>query len=250
METHPSADVFDAISFDPQLFVLESIAPERIVVINLDRRPDRWDALLAAWHPDLASRFLRFSATDGRRLSGDRVDAYAAARKLPKERAAAEIACRDSWRRAVIQNGPGLYFEDDARPCAPWSLGRPPADAEIVLLGGELWSKAREPGWVHAGAGLNGTHALWIRTPQAAHRLTASWDESSNPNMPADFVWRSALEVCQAVLAVPQIVCQANLGTDVQIGRIIPSHGPSLVDPWCSLASPVRPSRQSTSPQG
>lgn len=234
------------ISVDPHHFILTTIAPERIVVINLDRRPDRWNAFLAAWQPNLASRCLRFPATDGQNLSGERVDAYAAARRFPAERAAAEIACRDSWYRAVTEHGPGLYFEDDARPCAPWSFGPPPNDAEIVLLGGHLWAKASEPGWASTGNGLNGSHALWIRTQRAADALVASWNISSNPTMPVDYVWGSALKSCHAVVAVPQIVCQADLGTDVQIGRTFPRHGPPLTHPWCSLQAGERSGPDST----
>ena len=235
LNEHPAG-----ISVDPQLFILDTIAPERIVVINLDRRPDRWEALLAAWQPELSNRFVRFSATDGNDLTGSLVDTYATTRRFPTERAAAEIACRDSWLRAVTEHGPGLYFEDDARPCAPWSFGSPPVAAEIVLLGGELWNKTSDPGWVSVERGLNGSHSIWIRSQQAADALLAAWSSPRNRFTPVDYAWRSALGETGAVVAVPQILCQANLGTDVQIGRVFPAHEPPLIDPWCSLF-PRRP---------
>ncbi len=224
------------ISVDPQVFVLELAAPEKIVVINLDRRPERWQAMLDTWQPELAGRFVRFSATDGQLLPEPLVRRYAERRKVPFERAAGELGCRESWFRAVSEHGPGLYFEDDARPCAPWAFGPPPDSPEIVLLGGDLWTKAPEPGWLPPGKGLNGTHATWIRTQRAADELMAVWHADAYRKGPVDFAWTRVLSKVDTVVAVPQIVCQADTGTDVQIGRRRDRNQLALMQPWCSLA--------------
>ncbi len=234
--TEPDA----GISVDPQIFILETIAPDRIVIINLDRRPDRWEAMNAAWHPDLAGRFVRFPATDGKSVPHDQIESYAATRNIPPERAAGELGCRDSWLRALTAFGPALYLEDDALPCAPWSFGPPPGDAEIVLLGGELWRKTTTPGWSPIETGANGTHALWIRTQRAADQLLAAWQSKRGPAGPIDLLWRSVLPRCNAVVAVPQLICQANLDTDVQHGRVFHRNEPLLTKPWCSLTSNSR----------
>lgn len=230
----------DAVSTDPSTFILDVVRPPIVVVINLDRRPERWRTVQAAWHPDLASRFVRFSATDGREMPADRVTVYMERRRVSIDRAAGELGCLDSWIRAVSEHGAGLYLEDDACPCAPWACGPPPDDAEIVLLGGQLWEPTSEPGWISAGKGVNGTQAVWIRTQRAADELLASWQPHNEATGPVDFVWRSALSTCRTVLAVPQIVCQIDLDTDVQIGRVFGPWETTLVQPWCSLKDPPR----------
>ena len=236
-------DELDGISVDPAAFILGVVAPESIVVINLDRRPDRWDALLEAWPTSITERFVRVAAIDGQDLPRERVEEYLQSRQahsIPFERAAGELGCRDSWIRAVSEYGPGLYFEDDARSCAAWSFGRPPNSAEIVLLGGELWSRTDKPGWFAIDRGTNGTHAIWIRTQRAADLLLVAWQDPRNRHAPVDLAWRSALATSEAVVAVPQIVCQADLSTDVQIGRVFRPGQATLVQPWCSLVGGER----------
>ncbi len=224
----------EAISIDPTAFILEVIDPKSIVVINLDRRPERWQSLLEAWPADVAARFERFSATDGRTLAAEHIDAYGNARNISAERAAGEMGCRESYVRAVREHGPALYFEDDARPSEPWSYGMPPDDAELVLLGGELWSRTDQPGWTAVDRGVNGTHAIWIRTHRAADVLLHAWQSTTNWSHPIDYSWRAALRACGTVVAVPQIVRQADLESDVQIGRQGWAR-PVLSEPWCSL---------------
>ena len=235
----------EEFSLDPSIFILEVVATEKIVVINLDRRPDRWDAIRHARHPAVTERFVRFAATDGQALPIALVESYRWNRKLPIERAAGELGCRDSWFRAVAEHGPGLYFEDDAVPGAPWPFGEPPDSAEIVLPGGELWKRTREPGWTVAAPGANGSHALWIRTDRAAAELCSVWQPDGRHQGPVDLAWGPVLQARRAVVAVPQIVCQASPDTDVQFGRTF-INGHSLIDPWCSLPGQPQPSGRRT----
>lgn len=235
MMTRPADGTPASISLDPVSFLLDVVAPPSIVVINLDRRPQRWQALQQAWPAAVSQHFARLAATDGQSLPNDRIEAYRKTRAVPSERAAGELGCCDSWLRAIRKHGPALYFEDDARPCDPWPYGSPPDDAEIVLLGGELWHKTTKPGWISAASGVNGTHAVWVRTARAAAELLAVWQNETRRSGPVDFVWNSALRRCNAVVAAPQIICQANLGTDVQFGVGDRPGGPPLTRARCSL---------------
>jgi hypothetical protein len=231
-----------AISLPPEQFILDVIAPQRIVVINLDRRPDRWEALIKAWDPEVAGRFVRFSAIDGRTLPASEVEAHRRGRDFPYDRIAGEAGCRISWANAVEQFGPGLYFEDDARPCEIWSHGPPPDDAGVVLLGGNLWpQKTSRPGWATIGQNVFGGHGVWIRTEAAARSLVRAWRMPANIGRPIDASWTQPLRRANTVVAVPQIVYQVDIGTDVQIGRHDEPGGSSSYEPWCSMAGGKAP---------
>ena len=103
--------------------------------------------------------------------------------------------------------------------------------------------KSGHSGWIPVESGVNGTHAIWIRTQHAANLLVDAWQMPKNANAPVDLAWRSALLSSQAVIAVPQIVRQTDLGTDVQIGRFFPGGKITLSDPWCSLTNEARSTR-------
>ncbi|MGE3797818.1 MAG: hypothetical protein AB7G88_08245 [Thermomicrobiales bacterium] len=236
-----------AISISPDMFILEVVDPPEIVVINLDRRPDRWAAMQESWHPEVAKRFVRFSATDGRLLAPHDVEPHQTANKLNVEKAAAEVACRQSWIRAVEEFGPALYFEDDARPGDLWPYGLPPDDATLVLLGGFLWRKTRRPGWCPAWYGASGAHAVWLRTDRAAKSLVRAWQSDDRRFEPIDISWSTALIRSRAVIAVPQMVLQVDLGTDIQIGRTFHRGESSPFDPWCSLEGGLQQVRRSNS---
>src|SRR5688572_16322151 len=224
------------ISITPEDFILNVVDPERIVVINLDRRPDRWAALQRAWPPVVCERFVRFPATDGRLLPAEQVEKERQIRDHPYERIAGEIGCRDSWMRAMEQYGPALYFEDDARPCELWSHGPPPDDAGAVLLGGNLWpQKASQPGWATIGQNVFGGHAVWIRTQSVADALVRAWRNPTGRVREIDSAWTLPLKRARTVVAVPQIVYQVDIGTDVQIGRHDEPGDGSSYEPWCSM---------------
>lgn len=226
----------NVISLTPDLFILEVIDPEQIIVINLDRRPDRWIAMQETWAPDIVQRFTRFSAVDGQILPADRVEENRSGRDLSFERIAGELGCRESWIGAVEQFGPGLYFEDDARSCELWSYGPPADDAGVVLLGGNLWpQKVADPGWATVRSSVFGGHAVWIRTQSAADSLVHAWRRPAGPARSIDVAWTRPLKQANAVVAVPQIVFQVDIGTDVQMGRYDEPGGASSYDPWCSL---------------
>jgi len=223
------------ISVTPDQFILEVIDPERIVVINLDRRPGRWAAMHEVWTPEVAIRFTRFSATDGQLVSADEASANVYGRPISLERSAGEIGCRDSWIRAVEQHGPALYLEDDARPCQLWSFGPPPGDAEVVLLGGHLGSKVADPGWAAIRSGIWGAHAVWIRTQQAAAALIHAWRHPVGAERSLDLAWKRPLRLARAVVAVPQIVIQIDTGSDIERGRVFGLNDITAYLPWCSL---------------
>jgi hypothetical protein len=223
------------ISVTPEQFILDVIDPDEIIVINLDRRPDRWAGMQEAWDPEIARRFIRFPAVDGQFLLTDHVREYCAANGASLERCGGDIGCRESWMRAVERYGPGLYFEDDARPCELWPHGLPPDQAEVVLLGGGLTSKASEPGWEPLRLNVWGTHAFWVRTQAAADALIQAWRTPQHLCQTADDAWTVPLQVAQAVVAVPQIVFQINLGSDILKNRQFGPNDLSLYHPWCSL---------------
>jgi hypothetical protein len=223
------------ISVTPEQFVLDVVDPERIVVINLDRRPDRWRAMQETWDPEITRRFVRFPAVDGRSLLTEEVRADLAANGASPDRCGGDLGCRESWRQAVEQYGPGLYLEDDARPCQLWPHGLPPDQAEVVLLGGGLTSKAAEPGWEPVRAKVWGNHACWIRTQAAADALVEAWRNPEHLCQPVDDAWTAALHGVHAVVAVPQIVFQVDLSSDILKNRNFGPNDLSLYHPWCSL---------------
>jgi hypothetical protein len=223
------------ISLTPEQFILEVVDPDEIVVINLDRRPDRWEAMHEAWPPEVASRFVRFLATDGQLVPVAEAEANIHGRPISLERSAGEIGCRNSWIRAVEQHGPALYLEDDARPCELWPYGPPPDNAGVVLLGGNLGNKVSEPGWAAILGGVWGAHAVWIRTQPAAGSLVQAWRNPVGTQRSLDLAWRIPLRQAHAVIAVPQIVIQVDTGSDIDKGRVFAPEEDTAYWPWCSL---------------
>ena len=98
-----------------------------IIVINLDRRPDRWSAFQADWRDILPwDRVIRLSATDGQAIPGfgqrpwfrgrkrDRTWAGRAGCALSHARAMREAQAR-GWARVMV-------LEDDAVPASEGGL--------------------------------------------------------------------------------------------------------------------------------
>lgn len=119
-------------------------AIDGIYVINMERRPDRWEAFQAAWRDVLPwDRVVRFSASEGVHLSGfgekpwfrgrkrDRTWAGRAGCALSHARALRDAQVR-GWSRVLI-------LEDDAIPATPGTALPPVLSNEgwdLLYLGG------------------------------------------------------------------------------------------------------------------
>ncbi|WP_150126005.1 glycosyl transferase [Brevundimonas sp. LM2] len=145
-----------------------------IIVINLDRRPDRWAEFQADWQEILPwARVVRLSASDGRSIAGfgqrpwfrgrkrDLTWAGRAGCALSHGRALREAQAR-GWRRVLI-------LEDDAVPAVG---GRLPAilaqaDWDMLYLGASKPQNAdRHPrAGVARISGALDTHAYAVTAP-------------------------------------------------------------------------------------
>lgn len=131
-----------------------------VIVVNLDRRPDRWAAFQDAWRDILPwDRVVRLSASDGQQLPGygeapwfrgrkrDRTWAGRAGCTLSHARALRE-ARRLGWSRVLV-------MEDDAIPSGP-------AEALPVVLSSTDWDLlylgCREP--IGVGDTVDGLMAI------------------------------------------------------------------------------------------
>ena len=145
-----------------------------VIVVNLDRRPDRWDAFQEAWRDILPwDRVVRLSASDGQQLPGygerpwfrgrkrDRTWAGRAGCTLSHARALRE-ARRLGWSRVLV-------MEDDAIPAGP-------VEAMSAVLSSTEWDLlylgCREPigagdtvGGLMAIHGGHDTHAYAVNEP-------------------------------------------------------------------------------------
>lgn len=146
---------------------------ERIRVINLDRRPDRWDGFVAmagACGGDLAARAERFPAVDGRTLVADEeLLALFQGNDFGTRRGV--VGCASShlalWREA-LERGPILILEDDVRlePGALESLASldlPLDELDLCLLG---WTSAAQES---AAAALQSTHRRLAAVPWSSY---------------------------------------------------------------------------------
>jgi len=138
----------------------------RIQVINLDRRRDRWENLLAA-EPELASA-TRLPAVDGKTLTLTPA-LYQLFRHNQFEWKKGVVGCALShmmaWSTAEKENAPyTLILEDDVRFQAGWrtiwneAADHIPKDADLLYLGGVL--PPNRPALPHA---LGPVNAHWSR---------------------------------------------------------------------------------------
>lgn len=128
-----------------------------VVVINLDRRPDRWAAFQAVWADRLDAPVERLSAVDGRALPGFGERPWFRGRKRDatwgaragvtlSQKAALQLARTRGWERVLI-------LEDDAEPVGDLALASEALerdDWDVLFLG------CREPAgpFQPAGEGL------------------------------------------------------------------------------------------------
>jgi len=145
---------------------------DRILCINLDRRPDRWQSFLASATPHLPpDRIQRFSAIDAQNSL------------IPSwwTHPAGAYACALSHRLALAQAlaGPAhsvLIFEDDALLAPDFStrladlMPRVPADWRLLFLGGQ--HKRRYPPFAVAPGIVRCRHTIRMHA-YAVHRRGA-----------------------------------------------------------------------------
>jgi hypothetical protein len=104
-----------------------------------------------------------------------------------------------------------------------------------VLLGGILTMKVFEPGWATIREKVWGAHAVWVRTQAAVDALLQDWRDPEALCQPVDVAWTRVLHLVNAVVAVPQIVIQVDLGSDIRMRQKRRPEEDSLFRPWCSL---------------
>lgn len=145
-----------------------------IIVINLDRRPDRWTAFQNDWQGILPwDRVIRLSASDGRLIAGfgqapwfrgrkrDLTWAGRAGCTLSHARAMREAQAR-GWQRVLV-------LEDDAVPAVDGGLPEIlfQEDWDMLYLGASKAQNAdghRDPGIVTISGALD-THAYAVTAP-------------------------------------------------------------------------------------
>lgn len=159
---------------------------DRVLVINLDRRPDRWNSFKKNLPTDWPFRAPeRFRAIDGRHV------------KPPDwwREGGGAWGCYRSHARVLedcLQNGIGnvLVLEDDAVFCDHFSaeartfLSNVPSDWEMLYLGGQHLDVGKVPprrvnDWVYEPYNVNRTHAMAIKGPefmQVLYRHLHQWN--------------------------------------------------------------------------
>lgn len=212
----------------------ESWGVDGVIVLNLDRRPDRWAAFQDAWRDVLPwDRVVRLSASDGQKLPGyserpwfrgrkrDQTWAGRAGCTLSHARALRE-ARRLGWARVLI-------MEDDAIPAgAPAALSKTLSTAQASTVGDMLYLGGREPIGVGetvdglmAIHGVHDTHAYVVNGPLRDWLIAHLPDETNvwgwiareravDRWMRREIGRRFSVKLCQ-----PQLVIQADDVSDI-----------------------------------
>jgi hypothetical protein len=164
-----------------------------VIVINLCRRPDRWQAISRRLYAAGLTKLIRAAAIDGTRLPGSEIAALlqlpaSAIDQAPRSHLALTrpaIGCFLShlaiWRWVLKCNVPRvMVFEDDAAPAAHYSpsqllsvMAAVPRDAGLVFLGRIIMGGLADRSDGSHLARIyyfNGTFAYMI-TPAACHSL-------------------------------------------------------------------------------
>ena len=165
---------------------------DRVMCVNLDRRPDRWQLFLAGCPAVVRDRVERFSATDGQQEAAPGWWQHRGCKGC--------WGCRRSQERLLakcVADGAEsvLVFEDDATPVAEfaarWKLLEEtlPADWQMCWLGGNLLEQPRKiSDAIYAPLGIYTCHALAIRQPAMGKLLAmlrdeSRWNDEINPDV-------------------------------------------------------------------
>lgn len=187
-----------------------------VVVLNLDRRPDRWSDVLDAF-PSINDQMVRYPAIDGASLAARDVAAFRATALLDSDRknACGRLgvlrSCRDLMD--TIMSVPVAIFEDDAIP-----TGIPaapvPNNADLLILGGRPVDPfiPNGRGWVPVTRWVN-KQAFVIQTEQALIALREAWSGEWGPS---DVQWWYALQRVNAYVASPAMVTQQDGWSDIE----------------------------------
>lgn len=109
--------ILNDMAFMPRLWSIIETSRMTKVVVNLDSRPDRWDAFVENANRAKLKNYVRFSATDGRTSDGDPFRALVMDESPPQMRCPGVIGCAGShiriWNECASVNKPYLVLEDD-----------------------------------------------------------------------------------------------------------------------------------------
>lgn len=200
--------------------------PGTVVVLNLDRRPDRWDEMVREL-PEYDGAVVRVRAVDGADLREQDVKDFGARMRASRSDAptglgyvAGQLGCLRSHRSAsemaLRENLPAVtVFEDDASwmPDGRAALAalEPPDDWQVLIYGGRPDGKKLPPG-THRVSRWLCAHAYSVRGREAFETLVEAW--KSEPQE-GDRTWWTALAQLRTYAVVPQIFGQRYSHSDI-----------------------------------
>jgi len=194
----------------------------KLFVINLDRRPDRLERMVAIF-ADAGFEFERVRAIDGQLLSPDEVYKYRGDRAARRGETACFLSHRSCWERVVREQLPyAAIFEDDVHFGADvgalfGSSDWLPPEADIIKLE-TMRRHAKIDKAPAASIGRRGLHRLhnfhpgaaaYIVTRRGAEKLLAASERFDDPV--DHFMFNPALDGARKLAIfqlVPAVCCQ------------------------------------------